>query len=111
MEVTTDDVENLTRLFADVAESIEEHLPGTLAWETFVDEASGRALIYEVHQNEDAAEVYEVHMASAGFIARSYELFTSAKATILNPVQQAVWTEIAERPSSVVLSRSAGFSR
>lgn len=111
MEVTTDDIGSLTRLFAEGAESLEEHLPGTLAREKFVDEASGRALIYEVDQNEDATELCEAHMASAGFMATAFELLTSAKVTILNPVQQAAWTEIAERPTSVILSRSAGFSR
>ena len=39
MEVTTDNVESLTRLFAEVTQSLETHLQGTLAWETFVDES------------------------------------------------------------------------
>jgi len=111
MEVTTDNIESLTLLFAEVTQSLETHLPGTLAWETFVDESSGRALIYEVHENEEAADAYEAHMASEGFVATAFELFTSARVTILNPVQQATWTGIAERPTSVVLAPSFGFSR
>ena len=111
MEVTTDDIEGLTRLFAEVTRSLKTHLPGTLAWETFVDESSGRALVYQVHQNEEAADAYEEHMASEGFVAKAFELLTSSRVILLNPVEQDTWTGIAERPTSVVLSPSFGFSR
>ena len=50
-------------------------------------------------------------MASEGFVARASELLTSSRVTILNPVQQATWTGIAERATSVILSPSFGFSR
>ncbi len=42
MEVTTDDFDGLMDLFAEATASLEEHLPGTLAWETFADEVSVR---------------------------------------------------------------------
>ena len=111
MEVTTDDFDGLMDLFAEATASLEEHLPGTLAWETFADEASGKVLIYEVHRDESAANAYEHHMDSQGFVARAFELFTSARVIILSPVHESIWSAIAARPTSEVLLPRAGFSR
>ena len=111
MEVTTDDVGALGELFAEVVPSLEEHLPGTLAWETFVDEASGRVLVYEVHQDEEAADVYEAFMTSEGFAERAYALLTSGRVWILNPVVGPTWSGIADESTSQVLAPAVGFSR
>lgn len=111
VEVTTDEVDRLVELLTDVAASIEGHLPGTLAWETFVDEISGRALIYEVHRDEAAADDYERYMESEGLIEPAFDLFTSARVVILSPVHGSIWSAIAARPTSEALLASAGFTR
>ena len=111
MEVTTDNDEGLVALFREVSLSIERHLSGAVAWEAFGDEATGTVLIQEVFRSEDDADAYEEHMESNGFIARAYELFTSARVLTLDPISKPTWTAIAARPSSHRLLPISGFRR
>ncbi len=63
-------VHNIDRV-ADIAHRatafIQENLPGTLAWEYFVDEESGRGLLYQIHAGDDAVRAYEQGMVEQGF--------------------------------------------
>ncbi len=111
MEVTTNTYGKLVELLREASTSIEQRIPGTVAWEVFGDEATGRVLIVEEFQNEDAADAYEKLMESSGFVERAYDLFTSARVLILNPVTQSIWSEIAARPTSHCLLPISGFRR
>ena len=103
VEVTTGDLDSLLELLSETTDSIDQHLPGTLVWDTFSDAASGRVLIYEVHRDESAADDYERHMESVGFKQRAFALFTSMRVVILSPVHGSIWSGIAALPSSDVL--------
>lgn len=111
MEVTTDDYEGLIELFSEAAAAIEQDIPRAVAWEVFGDETAGRALIIEEFESEDAANAYEQLMESKGLRERAYGLFTSARALILSPVGQTIWSEIASRPTSHCLLPVSGFRR
>jgi hypothetical protein len=111
MEVTTDNYEGLVVLFREVSLSIERHLSGAVAWEAFGDEATGTVPIQEVFRSEDDADAYEKHMESNAFIARAYELFTSARVLTLGSISKPTWTAIAARPSSHRLSPNSGIRR
>lgn len=111
MEATTNDYEGLAELFEEASASIEQHVPGAVAWEVFGDPTTGRFLLQEEFEDEDAADAYEQLMESHGFIDRAYDLFTSARVWILSPVTQPIWSEIAARPSSHRLAPVTGFHR
>lgn len=111
MEATTDDYEKLVELLREASALIEQHIPGAVAWEVFGDEANRRVLILEEFESEDAADAYEQLMESRGLIERAYELFTSARVFILNPVTHPIWSEIATRATSHILLPISGFRR
>lgn len=90
MEVTADDYEDLLELFREAAAAIKQKIPGAVAWEVFGDETTGRALIFEEFQSEEAANAYEQLMESKGFIEQAYGMFTSARVFILSPVDQPI---------------------
>ena len=111
VEVTTDKYQELGELLREASASIEQQISGAMAWEAFGDETTGRVLILEEFQSEDAANAYEQLMESEGFVERAFDLFTSARTLILNPVEQPVWSEIAARPTSHCLLPVSGFRR
>ncbi len=79
-----------------------------VAWEAFGDEATGTMLIQEVFRSEDDADAYEQHMESNGFIARAYDLFTSARVLTLDPIAK---TDLDRNRSTAVVSPPVAYLR
>jgi len=89
---------------------IEAQLPGTLVWELFVDEDSGRGLMYQVHASEEAEHSYEQAMVSQGFQAELGEHADLDEIIMLSPVTPQTRSELKQF-GGVAMARVAGVSR
>lgn len=109
--VTVRDFDGAADVARRTTEFIEENLPGTLVWEFFVDHRSGRGLLYQVHESDDAERLYEGAMVENGFQRELGEHADLDEVIMLTPITTPEGQAELERFGGVAMDRVAGVSR
>lgn len=73
---TVEDYEALSSFAKRAGTFVEEHEPGTLAWECFADEVSGRVLWHEIYTDADAFLAHMQHMTEEGYLDEFMQLMS-----------------------------------
>jgi len=102
-------------LVADVARRatafIQENLPGTVVWEYFVDEESGRGLLYQIHAGDDALRAYEQAMVDQGFQRELGEYAQLDEIIMLSPITSPEARTELDQFGGVAMELVAGVTR
>lgn len=68
IDASVEDYEGLSTFAKQAGAFVEEHEPGTLAWECFADEVGGRVLWHEIYADADAFLAHMQHMTEEGYL-------------------------------------------
>jgi quinol monooxygenase YgiN len=94
-----------------VSAFVEEGLPGTLAWETFRDDATGRWIWYEVFSDEQALASYEQAVRDRGLRNEAGRIFEFESVTLLTPLEDPELAALFEQIGATSMRTMAGFAR
>lgn len=90
---------------------VEENEPGTVVYECFADESSGRALWHEMFTDEDAWVTHITNMTETGILPEMLEVLTPDQVTVVTSSQDPRVLEIAQQFGAVRLHGVGGFVR
>jgi quinol monooxygenase YgiN len=94
-----------------VSAFVEEVLPGTVAWETFRDEATGRWVWYEVFADEQALASYEQAVREQGLRNEAGRIFEFESVTLLTPLKDPKLAALFDQIGATSMRAMAGFAR
>jgi quinol monooxygenase YgiN len=90
---------------------VAEGLPGTLAWETFRDESTGRWVWYEVFADEQALASYEQAVRDQGLRSEAGRIFEFESVTLLTPLEDPKLAALFDQIGATSMRTMAGFAR
>jgi hypothetical protein len=94
-----------------VSAFVEENLPGTLVWETFRDEVTGRWIWYEVFADERALASYEQAVSGEGLRNEAGKIFEFESVALLTPLKDPKLIALFDRIDAASMRTMAGFAR
>lgn len=90
---------------------VEEHEPGTVAYECFADEVSGRVLWDELFADADAFVTHIHNLSETGTLEELLGVYEIEQITVLTPIVDGRVKEIAEQFGAVELHRLGSVVR
>lgn len=90
---------------------VEENEPGTLVYECFADELSGRALWHEVFADVDALLTHADNMNQTGILGEMLTVLTPDQVMVLSGSEDPRVQQFAEQFNALKLSGVGGFVR
>jgi hypothetical protein len=110
-ELSIKDYEGATELFSRMTTQVEEHSPGTLVWESFVDQTARRMIWYQEFANEQALRQYDKNMTDHGFRQEIGQYADLERVLVLGPVSDPGHLEMLRQPGSVHVDHALDVPR
>jgi hypothetical protein len=110
-DIGVHDYEGAVRVLTRAARFIEQNLPGTLAWDMFVDEAREHITMYEEFVDESALLEYEETLVGLGYRDDLVQYVDVAQSVVLGPVSDPRILEMLDRMEAPHRTHIVGVSR
>jgi quinol monooxygenase YgiN len=105
------DYEGAVELLGRAIRHVEEHIPGTLAWDCYIDKTSGNMVWYEEFADEQALVDYEKSMTDHGFRQAIREYGSIEGLTVLGPVSDPELLAMLAEIGGIHLEHTLGVTR
>lgn len=108
---STNDYEAFSDVVKRACLFVEDHEPGTRAYECFADEASGRVVWHEMFDDADAFVAHVQNLSDSGLLEDLMRVYEIERITALTRISDPRVKEIAQQFGAVELHGVGGVVR